>query len=55
LIKACHEAEFDRIVAAPNTMGMVEVAAFAASAEALSVATRIATCRRTSSVASPDS
>ena len=34
-----------------NTMGMVVVAAFAATAEVLSVATSIATSRRTSSVA----
>src|SRR5262249_22990683 len=34
-----------------NTMGIVAVAAFAAKAEGLSVATSIATCRRTSSAA----
>src|SRR5262249_41562284 len=34
-----------------NTMGIVAVAAFAAEAEGLSVATSIATCRRTSSAA----
>ena len=35
-----------------NTMGIVAVAAFAAEAEGLSVATSIVTCRRTSSAAS---
>ena len=39
----------------PNTMGMVEVAALAATAELLSVATSTATCPRTNSDASSGS
>ena len=54
-IEAFNEAEFDRVGSNPEDDGNVVVAAFAASPQAVSVATSTATSRRTRSAASAGS